>query len=703
MERKGTTSPSAQRPLPLPSEQGADVAEDVTDVAEDGCCGRDESIHFEIKSVQLYDVVAGGLREKAGFWESLGASNFILKIISSGYCLPFVNMPDRKYFKNHSSALRHEEFVSETLQGLHDRGCIAQVDDAWICSPLGVVDNGKKLRLILDLRYVNLHLKQFKFKLEGLSTIASVFQQGDFLASFDLKSGYHHIPISLDFVKYLAFRWKVNGVERLYAFTVLPFGLSTAPWVFTKVTRVLLRHWRANGIRCQMYMDDGTVGACTREEAEVVVNHVRNDLCQAGFVVNEEKSCWSPSKKVEVLGTVVDLEKGEMHVSDRRIKKFKACLHALLDMRRPLARSIAKVTGHIASMSFVVGSIARLRTRALYSILDKREGWFSAVEWTAEARDEAWFWVHMIDELNAKAIWGQSPATAVMSWSDASDSGWGGHMTLPGDVQLSAKGDWPADIAEAGKSSTWRELKAVECSLEAFAEHLTNMHCTHRSDNQAAVHIIQYGSKREHLQALALAVHRLCWKHNILLSSEWVPREENALADLLSKTPDTDDWQLHPKVFQSLNELLGPHSLDCFASDRTKQIPRYCSRWWNPGCLAADAFTLSWKGEVVWLCPPLHLVFRVLKMVKSSHCHGTLIVPEWPSAPWWPLLWEGDGWASVVKAAVGLPCQEGLFIPGLCKWNVFTDEAPIWPVWALAVCNVNGLCPVCYSIQTKLQ
>jgi hypothetical protein len=38
---------------------------------------------------------------------------------------------------------------------------------------------------------------------------------------------------------------------------VLPFGLSSACYVFTKVTRPLIKKWRGEGKNILMYLDDG--------------------------------------------------------------------------------------------------------------------------------------------------------------------------------------------------------------------------------------------------------------------------------------------------------------------------------------------------------------------------------------------------------------------------------------------------------------
>ena len=61
--------------------------------------------------------------------------------------------------------------------------------------------------------------------------------------SFDLKSGYRHVDISQEHQTFLGFSWRASdsGDELFYVFTVLPFGLSTAFHVFTKLSKSLVR------------------------------------------------------------------------------------------------------------------------------------------------------------------------------------------------------------------------------------------------------------------------------------------------------------------------------------------------------------------------------------------------------------------------------------------------------------------------------
>ena len=53
--------------------------------------------------------------------------------------------------------------------------------------------------------------------------------------------------------------------------------------------------------------------------------------------------------------------------------------------------------------------------------------------------------------------------------------------------------------------------------------------------------------------------------HAIHIEPEWIPREKNQIADY-SHIVDYDHWIVNPAVFAWVNELLGPHTVDRFAS-----------------------------------------------------------------------------------------------------------------------------------------
>ena len=61
----------------------------------------------------------------------------------------------------------------------------------------------------------------------------------NWLFSFYIKSGYHHIDIFAPDQEFSGFSWSKDGVIRFYKFTVSPFGISTGPYIFTKSPEAL--------------------------------------------------------------------------------------------------------------------------------------------------------------------------------------------------------------------------------------------------------------------------------------------------------------------------------------------------------------------------------------------------------------------------------------------------------------------------------
>ena len=67
-------------------------------------------------------------------------------------------------------------------------------------------------------------------------------------------------------------------------------------------------------------------------------------------------------------------------------------------------------------------------------------------------------------------------------------------------------------------------------------------------------------------------------------------------------------------------------------------MPRFNSRFLQPGAEAVDAFSQDWSSDNNWLVPPTTLIGRVLCHIRDCKAVGTLILPMWKSAQFWPLL-----------------------------------------------------------------
>ena len=168
---------------------------------------------------------------------------------------------------------------------------------------VSVRDKGGK-RLVLDLRHVNPHLYKYKFKCEDITTAQQLLGDNYYLYTFDIKSAYHHVEIFEPHRTYLGFQWCYHGKLTYFMFNVLPFGLSTAPYIFTKLLKPAVSHWRSSGIKVCMFLDDGLAGNSSLESTLTDANVVETGLCKVGFVLSVSKCNWQPALVQTWLGHV---------------------------------------------------------------------------------------------------------------------------------------------------------------------------------------------------------------------------------------------------------------------------------------------------------------------------------------------------------------------------------------------------------------
>ena len=309
--------------------------------------------------------------------ENIDAYPWVINIIEDGYAIPFVEMPPPAFFSNNKSAFKAQDFVSLEISELLERGCIKEISrsEAHIISPLSVADNGDKLRLILDLHYLSSFISVPKFKYEDIRTIKNMFNKGDFFFKVEIKSGYHHINILEEHQKFLCFSWTVGGVTRYFKFTVLVFGLASAPFVFTKVVKVLIKLWRKMGIRSFAFVDGFFGGSHNFHSTELVAHIVKTDLFRSGLLINPKKSRWVPTQKDSHLGFIVDRREGILLVTTARIQKLNKLLDLASKDLHLSARKVASLVGSIVSMGLGIDPVTRFRTQALYSNIEKAASW----------------------------------------------------------------------------------------------------------------------------------------------------------------------------------------------------------------------------------------------------------------------------------------------------------------------------------------
>ena len=585
------------------------------------------------------------------FWEKvLKPSSFVLNVVKHGYILPLTAVPPTFYAKNNRSSIRHKKFVEGAIGELEKGGLIKEVNaQPHCCNPLSVADKGK-LRLVLDLRHVNSYIADKTFRYEDLTTLAEILNKGDFFINFDLRSGYHHIDIHPDHQKYLGFRWEFErgGVEiiRFFVFTVMAFGLKPASYVFTKVLRPFTKYWRGMGIKVVIYIDDGISAKETESLAKEAGEIIAANLTEAGFYINWSKSDFRPKQEGRWLGTIVNTNKMRFSVPPEKVQKIKAEIDDILDENACTPKQLARIAGTLSSMHLAIGKIIRLFTRKMYSQIEARRSW-----WDYEAPEEGTsrelrFWSRNIEKFNGCSFKPRTE-TSKMVFTDASSTGYGGfYVSKLG--QHICTGEFTS--SEASASSTFRELLAVKLVLQSYGEELRGQNIQVNVDNQAATRILSVGSSKDHLQEVALDIFHHCLKNDIRLTPEWIPRESNRDADYFSRIQDSDSWGVDIQSFQYIQQMFGPFHVDRFADNKNKKLQDFNSKYYCPGSTHVNTFTTNWQKKNNWLCPPIKDIPATIRHLQFCKARGTLLIPCWTSAAWWPLIYpDGKQLATFIK------------------------------------------------------
>ena len=125
-----------------------------------------------------------------------------------------------------------------------------------------------------------------------------------------------------------------------------------------------MKHWRLNGARIALFLDDGWGIASSRDECASLSKTVKDDLLSAGFVSNDDKSVWEPFQSILSLVILWHSDSGAIEISERRVAKIVSTVCSIIHCEFVISvRCLASVTGQIISTGPVVGSVSRIMTR----------------------------------------------------------------------------------------------------------------------------------------------------------------------------------------------------------------------------------------------------------------------------------------------------------------------------------------------------
>ena len=80
--------------------------------------------------------------------------------------------------------------------------------------------------------------------MDTLQSAIRLMKQNCYMASVDLRDAYYSVPIDEEYQKFLRFSWR----GKLFQFTCLPNGLSSAPRLFPKILNLFMLPLERKGI-----------------------------------------------------------------------------------------------------------------------------------------------------------------------------------------------------------------------------------------------------------------------------------------------------------------------------------------------------------------------------------------------------------------------------------------------------------------------
>ena len=336
--------------------------------------------------------------------------------------------------------------------------------------------NGK-MRLVIDLSLLNQWLACPTFKMDHAQVVRDALSPGMWATSIDLSDAYLHIPVHEAFWPYLVFQVG----NRRFQFLVLPFGLNTAPRVFSDVMKVIKRWARLLGMLLFQYLDDWLQLNLCRSSLAHQTSQLIHKCEELGLLVNLEKSEIVPLQEIVFLGDLLDFHSGFIFPTRDRFESIQTKIDKVTRSESASLRALQSLMGSITATEKIV-PFGRFHARALQALI---------VHHVSRSVPQATQLTLSLQVLQDLLWWsdtdhvfrGLSMSTAIPDLqvqTDASTTGWG--VSFQGSV---LSGHWSPEDAKLHINVL--EMKAVLLACQRLTYHFRSKCVLFLIDNQTVV------------------------------------------------------------------------------------------------------------------------------------------------------------------------------------------------------------------------
>lgn len=632
---------------------------------------------------------AGQLRHKFSAWESLTSDPYILDAIKH-YHIEFAAVVPCQVQepRQNQSSISEKEIIDDEISKLLCKGVIERTchrDNGFVSTVFVRPKKDGTYRMILNLKLLNEFVAYQHFKMDTIQTALKLMRPKCFMASVDLKDAYYSVPVALEDRKFLQFQWE----GQYYQYTCLPNGLACAPRLFTKILKPIYACLHSLGHISMGHIDDSFLVGYTHLACQQNIKDTVERFSSLGFVIHPDKSVLLPTHELEFLGFLLNSISMTIRLPPTKAAHVKSACENLLLYSKVTIRDLAHVIGLLVS-SFPGVQFGRLHYRqlekdklvALHHCGGNYDG---PVSLSQESRDELLWWVNNITTA-FMPITQDNPELTLTT--DASNLGWGA-------VSLDNKTGGYWNLEEQQHHINYLEMKAVLLGLQSLCSNVSNKHIRIQSDNTTTVAYLNAmgGIKSQDCNDMAFQIWDWCSQRNIWLSASHIPGSKNVEADRESRnTNDATEWSLSTTVYNNLLETWGPFQIDLFASRLNFKVPNYASWRPDPGAQFIDAFSFNWDPYYFYAFPPFSLIALCLQKVEEDRSTGVLLVPLWPTQPWFPVLLR-----SLIDHPRILPNSKHLLTQAHSK-----TPHPLGKKLKLLACLVSGKASSKETFQTQL-
>ena len=435
------------------------------------------------------------------------------------------------------------------------------------CSPIGMIPKKNKpgkWRLIVDLSSptrgsVNSGIVKelCSFSYTSVDVVANHvlrLGRGTLMAKMDIMHAYRNVPVHPEDRLLLGMMWE----GKVFVDKTLPFGLRSAPLIFTAVADALMWMMQQRGVSIvDHYLDDFiTLGKPDSAECHCNFETMLETCRVTGFPVESGKS-EGPTTMLTFLGIEIDTVSMEMRLPLDKLARLREVIRDFRGRKGCKKRELLSLIGSLSHACKVI-KLGRPFLRRLI-VLSKREKRLDHfVRLNADARSDIEWWFRFADVWNGVSLMYRvsSKACSIVMMSDASGS-WGcGAFCGKKWFQLK----WPTSLLE--HDITFKELVPIVLAAAVWGKVWSAKNVKVWCDNSAVVDIVNKGDSKElEVVHLMRCLSFFKAKFQFSLFAEHVAGEKNDLADALSRN-NSSYFRSHYSQADLLPTPLPPQLLD---------------------------------------------------------------------------------------------------------------------------------------------